>query len=726
MSIPGYNWLRVSVGVLGVVLAAAPALAQNAEGLFVTVPNPITSDAVARIKAQINSRLEGETPRPKPSVIVFDFTPGGKPAATAEIGACRDLAQLIKSKQGAVNTVAFVHAKVSGHTVLPVLACRELVMSKEAAVGEIASENIEPLQEPDKATYQFYFGRDSEFPLVRKMFDRDVQLRRGSLRAKPEQKVYIDARDKEAEKQAGGLEKVPGIPDGQLGLYNRDVARSVNLCKSTAENRTELCETYGLPPSAGRDDPLGGEIPDVYHWKLTKEVDAAMRESVNRVIRDVRKKGGNVLILEIDCTGNDVITAREIADDLIKAQNPEGGEKPLQVIGFIPGAASPAGTVIALGCTDIVMYRPKADADGHEAEIGDFSKYIQSAKPADVEAALASIRQLAESQGYPGVLIDGMFKKDLVVLRVTGKSDKRLRRLMSAEEFEKNKADWNVDKQVKAPGQLLKLNATAAAENGLARFVVEGNTFKDVCAVYGYKDAKDPDPGWLDRFAEFLRIPVVTVLLVVIGFTGLILELKVPGLTVPGIIAALCFILVFWSQSRFSGQTFVLALMLFLMGLVLVGLEIFVLPGFGAPGIFGILCMLAGLGLVTLDRVPESGAEWGNLGMKISQYLFALMGAVGLAILIARYLPKLPGANRLVLNAPTETAATAAEVLPGAGEAAELLGAIGTTSTPLRPAGVVKFADKFVDVVSDGGFIPAGTRVQVIQVEGTRIVVKEV
>jgi membrane-bound ClpP family serine protease len=59
-------------------------------------------------------------------------------------------------------------------------------------------------------------------------------------------------------------------------------------------------------------------------------------------------------------------------------------------------------------------------------------------------------------------------------------------------------------------------------------------------------------------------------------------------------------------------------------------------------------------------------------------------------------------------------------------EAAELLGAIGTTNTTLRPAGVVRIGDQFVDVVSDGGFIPAGTRVQVIQVAGTRIVVKEV
>ena len=54
-------------------------------------------------------------------------------------------------------------------------------------------------------------------------------------------------------------------------------------------------------------------------------------------------------------------------------------------------------------------------------------------------------------------------------------------------------------------------------------------------------------------------------------------------------------------------------------------------------------------------------------------------------------------------------AETAVDLLPGAGEAAELLGAMGTANTPLRPAGVVKFGDKFVDVVSDGGFIPAGT-----------------
>jgi membrane-bound ClpP family serine protease len=158
----------------------------------------------------------------------------------------------------------------------------------------------------------------------------------------------------------------------------------------------------------------------------------------------------------------------------------------------------------------------------------------------------------------------------------------------------------------------------------------------------------------------------------------------------------------------------------------LVGLEIFVLPGFGAPGIFGIMCMLAGLGLVTFERVPQTSDEWGLLGVKVSQYMFGMIGAFGLAFIIAKFLPRVPYANRLMLAPPTSAEGAVDTLLPGAEEAAGLLGAIGTTNTPLRPAGVVRFGDKFIDVVSDGGFIAAGTRVQVIAVEGVRIVVKEV
>jgi membrane-bound ClpP family serine protease len=749
MSIPARRLTQIQALLPGNVLLAVVAVVwlfasrgsaqQQVDGMLVPVPNPITTDAVRQIEAEITPRVDPDSHQ-RVTTVVFDFNPDGKPAQTAKIGACLDLQTLIQhiQRKWGVQTVAYVHNKVTGHTVLPVLTCRDLVMSKNAEIGQVATEAVDPLDEGKKGFYTDALPADRRTvlaPVIRKMFDPDVKLMKG-ISKKTGAREFADARDPQAIQNLAGAVPVSGTQDGQVALYSSQTALDLGLCQATVKDLEDLAGRYDLKPLIL--DPIRGQKPEVFRWVLKGDIDAATRDSLARVIRDVRNRNGNVLILVIGAGGKDLDTARAIADDLRAAQT---GADAIKIIAFIPNSAPAAGTVVALGCSEIVMYRPNADAggDAKEAEIGDFSSFLKSAKPADINAALISIRELAE-QHYPAILIDGMFDKagTIEILRANKRTTANRKQLMTREQFDReNEAAkqatppggtpdlWIQDKVIKPQGQPLKLNATLAAEVGLARTLVDGTDAKAVTAAYGWAEPKDPDPGWLDKFAEFLRMPVVTVLIVVIGFTGLILELKVPGLTVPGIIAALCFILVFWAHSKFSGQTFVLALLLFLLGLVLVGLEIFVLPGFGACGIFGILCMLAGLGLVTLDKIPQTGAEWGSLGVRVSQYMFAMMGAMALAFTIARFLPKLPGANRLVLDAPPTTGSPA-DVLPGAGEAAELLGAIGTASTPLRPAGVVKFGDKFVDVVSDGGFIPAGTRVQVIQVEGTRIVVKEV
>ena len=117
----------------------------------------------------------------------------------------------------------------------------------------------------------------------------------------------------------------------------------------------------------------------------------------------------------------------------------------------------------------------------------------------------------------------------------------------------------------------------------------------------------------------------------------------------PGIIAALAFILVFWAHSQYSGQTAILGGLIFLLGLVLILIEIFVLPGFGVSGILGILFMVGGIGLATFDKIPETGEEWTMFGGRIGQYFGALMAAVVVAVIFTRYLPNIPYMNRMVL-----------------------------------------------------------------------------
>src|SRR5205085_8657424 len=143
------------------------------------------------------------------------------------------------------------------------------------------------------------------------------------------------------------------------------------------------------------------------------------------------------------------------------------------------------------------------------------------------------------------------------------------------------------------------------------------------------------DSDWLDSLADFLRDPWTSVILVMLGITCLILELKMPGVGLPGVVAAICFVLFFWAHSQLNGQIVWLAILLFVLGLVLIGLEIFVLPGFGVAGISGVLLVLASLGLVAYGHWPRSSEEWVSFGQKIGPFGISMLGSLVLVALVA-------------------------------------------------------------------------------------------
>jgi membrane-bound ClpP family serine protease len=722
--------VRRPVAALAFLLwTAAPALAQNVVpdgGLYVAVQSPIDEGVSARVKNRIQQA------KSRPSVIVFDFNPTDKDATTPGYGTASELAEYIAGLQD-VRTVAYVHNKVTGHSVLPVLACKEIACGPQGALGAVVGQTDPPLTQGAKNAYDRIPGqvRPAHLAVVQKMYDPRVELRKGR---KEGADWYVDLRRKaeaEAKKvQITDTAPPPEAPDGAIGLFNAAQLRDLGLSRGTFQTRQDLLEAFGLTAAAMKDDPLGGRAPVAFRATLKGAIDAGKKEEVERLVKGVVGQKGNVLFLQLECAGGDLQAARDLAERLRRFE----AEDELLIVAFIPDRAPDTAAIVALGCSEIVMSK-RRDAPGGEeaaeAEFGDFEAALGKGSTVNVDLLAASLRDLAEARGYPPVLIDGMLKRDVGIVRVQKSNNRNVRRLMTDAEFDEQKArkEWENPVRIKPVGQLLKLTATQAEELGVARFVVDGRDPAEVYAKYGVDPAKvkDASPAWLDQFASFLKLPAVTVLLVVIGFTGLILELKVPGTTVPGIIAALCFILVFWAHTQFSNQVAVLAGLLFILGLVLILLEVFVLPGFGAAGIIGILLMLAGLALVTVERVPDNWSEVSALGGKMAVYLLGMIASFGLALLIARYLPNIPYANRLMLVPPTEKPGTDDEpVLPGAALAASLLGAVGTAVTVLRPAGTVRFGDRYVDVVTEGGYIPAGARVQVVEVEGTRIVVKEV
>jgi len=313
------------------------------------------------------------------------------------------------------------------------------------------------------------------------------------------------------------------------------------------------------------------------------------------------------------------------------------------------------------------------------------------------------------------------------------------RKFMSQEELDaelsKEKPEWSKRDLVKPvnrnePDKYLALTAETAKTLRLIASDGVAPTEQDVYKLHGLeaKDVRLADNDFLDALGEFLRSTWVSVFLVGVGILCLVMELKMPGVSLPGVIAAICFVLFFWAHSQHSTMG-VLALLLFVLGLVFIAVEVFLLPGFTFPGIAGVLLMVAGIGIAAYGHWPRTSDDWLGFGRTLSPFGLSLVVAVVGAFILARYLPSIPFANRLMLQPPGQAGADGEEAPPVdsvRAELAALLGAIGVAATPLRPAGKVQFGEQFVDVVAEGSFVQPGTRVQVIEIEGNRVVVKEV
>ena len=152
-------------------------------------------------------------------------------------------------------------------------------------------------------------------------------------------------------------------------------------------------------------------------------------------------------------------------------------------------------------------------------------------------------------------------------------------------------------------------------------------------------------------------------------------------------------------------------------GVILLAIELFVTPGFGATGVLGIAALVGGLAL----SLVGAGATWAVLITALGRVAVSLLLAIAAALALLRFLPRLPFGRRLVL----ETELAAREGFASAPETDRAwLGKRGMTMSPLRPAGIADIEGERVDVVSDGEFIDAGDPITVVRVDGNRIVVR--
>lgn len=216
--------------------------------------------------------------------------------------------------------------------------------------------------------------------------------------------------------------------------------------------------------------------------------------------------------------------------------------------------------------------------------------------------------------------------------------------------------------------------------------------------------------NWVDRAAALIVSPYISPLLLLIGFAGLLIESFKIGWGVAGTIG-LTALGLFFGGHIVTGISGWEALLVFILGVLALMLEIFVLPGFGAAGVIG-------LGLIVWSIFLASV----SYSQAIISVTVALVGSIVLLSLAVKHLGKRGLWNRLVLGVKQdkETGYVAPRL-----DLQQYMDQTGRTLTPLRPAGAAEFAGQRVDVVTEGDFIPAQTIVRVVLVEGTRVVVRE-
>lgn len=733
--------LALAMALAGPALSRAEAPADE-DGLFLTVPNPITSDDYNRLKAQTEEARERfrksleARPRKTRLKVVFDFNPDGKPSQTSELGPCLELAIYLAGRTD-ITSIAFVHQKVTGHTVLPVLACQNLVMAPETGeLGEVLKATDNSLPRDTEQFYQDHLvviyrkvasDRGRCPAIVLKMLDKNMEVMVGTRKGGV---WYVDNRLLEAEKKAGFIltkpnaneNPMPMLPAGKTGLYTTNDAKTYGLSQLKLSSRQEIVESYDMPLSSLRGDPLQGRTPDAWRVVVRGALTPVLLEGLERRIKQAVGKGANFIIVQLECGGGDPVVAGDLALFLVSLKDDQG-QLPVKTVAYVTEKAGDLALLPALGCNEIVM-APKS-------RLGDFERYLRK-YPNHRPGIEGVLLELARQRYYSPQLVQGMIDPDLVLYAVHSRKNPFENRFLKEADWQQDQAQpepaWAADAPMpfKAAGTWLVLDADAAVKHGFCRF--QAPSINQVYEGYGLKAAKvrQADPDWLDQVAAFLRNELIRSLLVMVGITCLILELKMPGATMPGIISALCFILFFWAHAELAFTW--LAVLLFLLALVLIALEIFVVPGFGALGICGILLLLGSLALATLQRWPQTQSDWYAMMGDVARFGGGLIGAVVVSVMLARYLPSIPYANRLVLVPPSErTPEVTGEDLGQKDKVSPaLLGAIGVAATDLRPAGMVHFGDDFIDVVAEGSYVPAGTRVQVVEIEGYRVVVKEV
>lgn len=451
----------------------------------------------------------------------------------------------------------------------------------------------------------------------------------------------------------------------------------------------------------------------VYIIPVAGTVEPGMAAYVKRALEEIKDETDAVFVFKMDTFGGRVDAALEIVDTI--SNIPKG-----KTIAFVEKRAISAGALIALSSNLLFMKE--------NTIIGDCAPIIQTQEGQKmagekIQTVLrAKFRALAKKNNYPVVLAESMVTIDMEVYRVvmdghTSFMDKKAYDDLTEDEKKKISSK----KTIIAKGELLTMDDEEAVDLGFSQKSVKD--IDEVLSILGYKSPEiiTIEESWSETFVRFLQ-PFLPILML-IGIGAIYTEIKAPGFGIPGIAGIICLGLVFFGQ-YLVGLADYTELLLLMIGVLLLGVEVFVLPGFGVAGISGLIVIAAGLVLSFQGFViPDPSFPWeGALLMKnLAQVLGSFMFAFLISLFMIRFV--LPRVSKIFKGPYLEETLSYSHV-DVTTELGLKPGDTGIAHSFLRPSGKIMINNKKIDAITQGEFIEQGTPVMIDKIEQNRVVVK--
>jgi membrane-bound serine protease (ClpP class) len=432
--------------------------------------------------------------------------------------------------------------------------------------------------------------------------------------------------------------------------------------------------------------PIREDIEPPLVYLVRRGVKEAMEAKADLIIFDMKTNGGRV----------------DVTEEIIRIIGNYKGK----TLTYVNDRAFSAGAFISVATQKIYMAPESVIGAAAPIMLSPGGGGVQD-MPSTVEAKMTSavramVRTVAEKNGYNVDVVEAMIDKNKELV-IDGKVLNKKGDILTLTDTEAAREYGNPPKPLLSSGTVESLDA-------LLDRLGYGGAQRTVIA-----------PTGAEKLGTWIN--TISPLLLIVGIVGIYIEIKTPGVILPGVVAVLAFLLYFLGGyvAGLSGMEWVVV---FVVGLALVISELFVHPGTILPGIVGIGLILVALVMAMVDMYPGTPAmpTLPQMRLSLENLMIALMSSLVIMALLARILPQTSIYRTLV----SQGASGVTSVMEKEQQQTSRIGQTGVAISNLRPGGKAQFGHDIIDVITQGEMISKGQPVRIIGNSGTDAIVESV